>query len=455
MFGRLRVASSHTALALVIAVVSLVVVGVAMSLVGGTTGAGGIWVVLIPFGVFGVVVARRQPSNPIGTILLLLMLLVVASSDAARYTVLRYRDGDHGLPLGRLAAFLAPGTWMWLVVFLPLPLALFPDGRLSQRWRRVFWGYLVVAASFVAVNGWQNASALVARHIQVDSKGQLTSIGSPVSDTAYKVVILLYLGVGGLVWAVRLLLGYRRSKGDYRQQLKWLLSGGALAVIGLLLEYSLGSSNSQVLRAVGNVGLLLGLIAIPVGLGVGILKYRLYDIDRLISRTLSYLIVTGLLGGLFIGIIVLATDVLPFSSPWLSPPPPWRLQRSSTRCASASSDSSTGASTGRATTPKPQCCYSWPSCATQSISTPCETNSSLPSTTPSSPCTPLSGSDHPLNAAACKPRSASRGSSAPRFEEVSDTFKVSDTLPSRRASRSRKRPTDQQVTRRPSGVTHP
>jgi hypothetical protein len=63
-----------------------------------------------------------------------------------------------------------------------------------------------------------------------------------------------------------------------------------------------------------NVGILL-LIALPVAIGVGILKYRLYEIDRLISRTLSYAILTGLLVGVFIGIVVLATDVLPFSSP--------------------------------------------------------------------------------------------------------------------------------------------
>src|SRR4029077_1387596 len=59
----------------------------------------------------------------------------------------------------------------------------------------------------------------------------------------------------------------------------------------------------------------LGLAALPISIGVGILKYRLYEIDRLISRTLSYLILTSLLVGVFVGIVVLATDVLPFSSP--------------------------------------------------------------------------------------------------------------------------------------------
>jgi len=162
---------------------------------------------------------------------------------------------------------------------------------------------------------WGSTSGILAPHIEVDSKGQLTSGNSPAFlSTAYSVIILCYLGFG-LVWALRLLFSYRRSTGDYRQQLKWLLSGGALSVVGLMLEFTLNGSSSQFLRAVGNVGLLLGLLALPISLGVSILKYRLYEIDRLISRTLSYLIVTGMLVGVFLGLVVLTTRVLPFSSP--------------------------------------------------------------------------------------------------------------------------------------------
>ena len=75
------------------------------------------------------------------------------------------------------------------------------------------------------------------------------------------------------------------------------------------------NSHSPALHAVGNRRSRHRLVALPVGIGVGILKYRLYEIDRLISRTISYLIITGLLVGVFVGIVALATDVLPFSSP--------------------------------------------------------------------------------------------------------------------------------------------
>jgi hypothetical protein len=301
--------------ALVLGLAALLAIGseALFSILGGR-GGGGVWIVLIPFGILGAVIARRQPNNPIGPILILVTLAVVGSSDAGSYALLRYRHGDHGLPLGRLAVFLAPGMWMWLVILLPLPVALFPDGRLSRAWRAVLLAYLALCAGFVAINAWQQTGALVDRRVQVDSKGQLASCCSSASSTAYRYVIYVYLAFGA-AWIVRLLLSYRVSTGDYRQQLKWLLSGGGLSIIGLALEFALNNAGSGLLRTVGNVGLGVSLVAIPVALAIGILKYRLYDIDRLISRTVSYAILTGLLAGVFVGIVALTTRVLPFSSP--------------------------------------------------------------------------------------------------------------------------------------------
>ena len=78
----------------------------------------------------------------------------------------------------------------------------------------------------------------------------------------------------------------------------------------------------------------IGLAALPAGIGVGILKYRLYDIDRIISRTLAYAIVTGLLVGVYAGLVLLATQVLPVPpARSRSPPRPWPRWRCSPRCA--------------------------------------------------------------------------------------------------------------------------
>jgi hypothetical protein len=217
------------------------------------------------------------------------------------------------LPFARLAVFLAPGGWIWLVVFLPLPLALFPDGRLSLRWRRLLWAYVAFCVFFVATTAWDNGNGVLARHIKVDSSGQLASNGTGGTDASGVVTILLYLAFGA-AWVARLVLSYRGSRGDYRQQLKWLLTGGAIGIAGLL--FAVSTSGSSTLAAwVGGIGFITALIALPLALGVGILKYRLYDIDRLISRTISYALLTGLLVAVFAGIVVLATDVLPFSSP--------------------------------------------------------------------------------------------------------------------------------------------
>ncbi len=313
VIGRSWLASPRTALVLGVAAALSMVAGLVLSIFGAR---GGIALALLPFAIVGTVVSRRQPGNPVGPLLLLVTFAIVASDDAAQYDVLRYRLGYHGLPLGRVAVFLGtPGAWMWLVVFLPLPVALFPDGRLSPGWRRMLWGYLAVCAIFVATEWWQTAGGILARHLEVNSQGQLVSgMGGSSGGVATVLIVGSYLGFC-VAWVLRLVLSYRRSTGDYRQQLKWLAVGGALAVSGLALVTSLNSVHSTVLRAIGGIGLVVSLLALPISLGVGILRYRLYEIDRLISRTLSYLIVTGLLAGVFVGIVVLATDVLPFSSP--------------------------------------------------------------------------------------------------------------------------------------------
>ena len=314
--GRVRPVSQRTAIVLGAGIVLSLLAAVLLHILGGSGGGGGIFiaVILLPWAIVGVIVARHQPSNPIGPILLLLPFMSVLSDDAGVYAVLRYRLGHHGLPLGLVAVFLAtPGAWMWLVLFLPLPVALFPDGRLSPRWSRMLRAYLVFCVAFVALNGWQDASGIT-RHISVDSHGSLTSTSSPGGTWLTVLVVSCYLGFC-LAWVLRLVLSYRRSTADYRQQLKWLSGGGALGITGLVLITGLSATSSTLLHVIGGVGLAVGLIALPLSFGIGILKYRLYEIDRLISRTLSYLIITGLLAGLFVGMVVLATDVLPFSSP--------------------------------------------------------------------------------------------------------------------------------------------
>jgi hypothetical protein len=117
-----------------------------------------------------------------------------------------------------------------------------------------------------------------------------------------------------LTFIARQALSWRRSNGDRRQQLKWLASGGTVTLICLFLAGSFSNSGGpKALLAL--LGLAwFGVAALPVSIGVGILKYRLYDIDRIISRTLAYAIVTGLLVGVYAGLVLLATQVLAVKS---------------------------------------------------------------------------------------------------------------------------------------------
>jgi hypothetical protein len=218
------------------------------------------------------------------------------------------------LPLGRLAVALTPG-WSVLIVLLPLPLMLFPDGRLpSARWRWVLRAYLVIAAIFLASVVWQDAPVFVDSHFQIDSSGELVAFdqNSGWVDALQGVLLFPYVAFCALS-VVRLVLGFRRSTGTEHQQWKWLLSGGAVGIVGLLVALELGSSPG-VVGAVASAGF-LAVVALPASMGVAILRYRLYEIDRLVSRTLSYAILTGLLVGVYFSVVTLATRALPLSSP--------------------------------------------------------------------------------------------------------------------------------------------
>jgi hypothetical protein len=160
---------------------------------------------------------------------------------------------------------------------------------------------------------------------------------------------------------------------DRRQQLKWLLACGSFSVFGFLIAITLGSAQHGVVSVLGKVGF-LGLIALPISIGIGILRYRLYDIDRLISRTLSYALLTGLLVGVFAGIVLLTTRVLPFSSPVGVAASTLAAAALFSPCAPACSASSTAVSTERATTPRRPWRRSAPAFATPSTSALCSTS---------------------------------------------------------------------------------
>jgi len=196
-------------------------------------------------------------------------------------------------------------------VAFPLIILLFPDGHLpSPRWRWALWLYLALSLSAPLVELGVTIDVIVDHAVHVLPDNQLPQVQNPAGGLAWtKNVGALFLA--GLVasWVAALcrqVLSWRRSSGERRQQLKWLMSGAAACGVFLIASITTDSSLWVVL--------MLGAAALPVSIGIGILKYRLYDIDRIISRTLAYALVTGVLVGVYAGLVLLATEVLGFAS---------------------------------------------------------------------------------------------------------------------------------------------
>ena len=268
----------------------------------------------VAFGVSGFVVAWRKPGNPLGWIFLGVAVLGALSQDASFYAVADYRLRHGGLPLGWVAVLTQPG-WAPTIALAGLAVLLFPDGQPpSPRWRWVIWLYLAAAMLWTVAAFIPSVSAIASHHIHVDPSGNALAFSSPPLwwDAAEAVFfpVLAACWLGSLAGQV---VSYRHSSGVRRQQLKWLLSGAALAAVSIPLATVLQGSHGILGVAGGIAG--AGLFGIPVCMSVAILRYRLFDIDRIISRTLAYAIVTGLLVGVYAGLVLLATRVLPISSP--------------------------------------------------------------------------------------------------------------------------------------------
>jgi hypothetical protein len=267
--------------------------------------------VWVSFGAVGLVVAWHRPRNPIGWLMLILSVSLYWN-DAGLYNVLNYRLG-HRLPLAPVVLVLYHVSEAELAL-IPLIILLFPDGRLpSPRWRWPVGGYLTLAVADVIVQAQMSIYAITHHRTQVDTSGQLI-ISNGHAYGAFFAPIGLIFFASWIVAVIYQVVSWRRTAGERRQQLSWLMAGGAAALISFLAAIPAGALPHGVEEVVSDV-LLVGIAALPVGIGVAVLKYRLYEIDRIISRTLAYAIVTGLLVGVYAGLVLLATQVLDIKSP--------------------------------------------------------------------------------------------------------------------------------------------
>ncbi len=265
----------------------------------------------LAFAAVGVVVARREPRNPIGWLLLGVAVAMSLGTVGPAYAYLDYTIHHGTLPLGPVAVLVSEG-WVYAFMLLPLIVLYFPDGRLGSRWK---WPLRVYASAIVVyvVGSLNVAIVALSLRMPVDDGGNLVGSSHPRGNAAWFgpvqaviTVVFVVFCIGSIAYRVQ---SFRNSSGERRQQLKWLGVGGATAIVVLVTTIVWSSAPALV----GNVLLPIALTALPVSIGVGILRYRLYEIDRLVSRTLSYAILSALLAGTFIGLIAVTTNTLEIS----------------------------------------------------------------------------------------------------------------------------------------------
>jgi hypothetical protein len=268
------------------------------------TGTGGelrdlfIWAIALVFSAVGALIASRHPGNAIGWLFLGAGVAAGVAALASSYADYWVEARDGPVLLGKTAALYGDLSWIpWILVPSTFLLLLFPDGRLlSRRWRPVAW------CAAAAIGGGFVAGALHAG--PMEDRPQLTNpygVESPLIDALQGLsFFLLFIGIVGSV--ASLILRFRRARGEQRQQIKWLAFAGAVAgtcVIVFTALYDIVGED------VANAAIMLGVLSIPLAAGMAILRYRLYDIDVVINRTLVYGALTATLAAAYLGCVLL------------------------------------------------------------------------------------------------------------------------------------------------------
>jgi hypothetical protein len=257
-------------------------------------------VVAVTFPALGLLILSRRPQHPIGWLFCGAGLAAALDHFFGEYAIYALQSQPNSLPAGEVSAWIV--SWLWvpfnaLLVYVAL---LFPDGRPpSKRWRLVAWlvGIAVVVGATVAAL----LPVPVCNVCSIENPLGIEGLES-VSDLVDPLIEAFWYGVLGLVAVASLFLRYRRAGGMERQQIKWLAYAASLVVLGTTLAYGVyGATGSRWTWHVGITLLAIGLVGTPIAVSIAISRYRLYEIDTLINRTLVYGALTAALALLYLG----------------------------------------------------------------------------------------------------------------------------------------------------------
>ncbi len=245
----------------------------------------------------GAIVASRRPENPVGWLLCLAGLAVSIGHFASQYAIYALLAQPNSLPAGEALAWIA--SWL-LPIYVGLQvfyLLLFPTGQLpSRRWRWLAWLTVVFISVGVILAAFSSDAYL----------GSLGPIRNPLGiegfTNVYEAVLYTMAPLMYGAAALSLLMRLRRAVGVERQQLKWFAYAAAILALGIVLTIiPLATETPPWFEWAGDAILTAAGTAIPISIGIAILRYRLYEIDLIINRTLVYGSLTLMLALLYFG----------------------------------------------------------------------------------------------------------------------------------------------------------
>jgi hypothetical protein len=262
----------------------------------------------VTFPPLGLLLASRRPEHPIGWLLCAVGLLEGLDHFCGEYSVYALQAEPGFLPAGQAAAWVTSWVYVPVITLGFFFTLLFPDGRLpSPRWRPVAWLVGITAMA------WATAAALMPTSAMTGPRS-VDPIENPLGIEGLESVRYLNIPwvdaflycILGLVAFVSLFLRYRRASGVERQQIKWVAYAVSVLILGAIyLSFFNAVVNSLTGGSwgwwVGQGLLVAGFVGIPIAMGIAILKYRLYEIDTLINRTLVYGSLTVLLAAVYFG----------------------------------------------------------------------------------------------------------------------------------------------------------
>jgi hypothetical protein len=278
-----------------IATVALCLIAIGLDLAASSSSGGLFFLytaIIVPFAVIGWLISERKPGNAIGPLLIAFALLFALFLPADLYL----RLGDD-LPGASFAVLYASSLDAPSLVLIALVLILFPDGSPpTPRWRPILWlaapSVILVVAGFVLAPG--------PNFLYPDYE-------SPVGIDGIRWDVAVYLGYAGMLVVLvaaagSLIVRWRRGGVVERAQIKWVAAAAVLLVVTEIVNVA--TFDPTKLNAATVIVASLGIATIPIAIGIAVLRYRLYEIDRIISRTLGWAIVTGLLVAVFALLVV-------------------------------------------------------------------------------------------------------------------------------------------------------